>query len=271
MSSVQNITLRTDMNKINEYINQTKSLEYNPIIKLTNDYVNNSYKSPIFRTYINEYVKVLNAYIKENYNNSKGVSAITKADGIILLFNDVQYGFIMIKEYKSIYNALQKFEPMKDKIIEIVDNYYKHLPYANIYANKFIDTIQKRLKNYRSIDSESIAVIRTEFKSHINFYIRYKKLKFSLYQLYYESYPYWTKDYEETENTIAQNIVYGILQCKKSSNGLLDKEKHLSFKDAMLLMNSGLDINIDNYTKFFPEKALKVYQSRKVLSELSQN
>lgn len=267
-TNLLDISLHTDMNKLNKYIKEQQQSECNPLIKLINDAASINHNKFLFYNYVNEYIKVLNDYVKNKYHVSNTIYVYDRMEDILLKFRDTTNYFMQIKRYSSFYIAIQRFEAMKDKIVTIVDDYYTNLNYADDYANEFLDKMEGKLKRYRSIDSDSIKVIRKQFKHHINFYIEYKKFRVASAQLDFASYPYWNKDYKMSESDLIEKLTYGMISSKRY---FIDNTNHLSYKDALLVLNSKLSINKEQFVDCFPEKVYSIYQSRKILNELSQN
>lgn len=272
-SELLDISLKTDVSKLNEYINQQKELAYNPLIRLANEELESSIRKFVFCNYINEYIKVLNAYIEKKYDIKHGVNMYDRTDGLFLRFKGLYDAFFKIKKIASFYKSIQSFELAKDEILIKVNDYYTNLHNAKDYANDYLDKFEIKIKRYKSIDSDCISIVRKEFKHHINFNVIYKKCRILSDQLNYNEYPYWSKRHNYHESDIISNILYSLMQIDKQRNiyGMFDKNKKLSYKDAVLILDANDDdIILNKFITFFPQKAYDVFQARHVLNELSQ-
>lgn len=270
-SKLVNISLKTDVNKLNEYIDQQNKLcNDNPLIKMGKDKLEQNFN---FGFYIYDYIIVLNTYILEKYNVANAVRYLDTMDGLSFAFKKIYNDnyFMKIKKYRSFYKSLQSFELVKDKIVALVDDYYTNLVNSKYYANEFLDKLEIKIKKYYSIDYKDISIIRKEFKQHIRFSIKYKESFIFEDNLIFIEYPYWKNEYKFTEKFITQEILFN-LTSGTTRTRFLDKNKKLSYKDSMILLNDKLyDIDYKNFVEYFPKKAYDIYQARNILNEFSQN
>ena len=270
LSKLVNISLKTDVDKLNEYIDQQNKLcNDNPLIKMGKDGLE-QYFNFNFSFYIYEYIIVLNAYALEKYNVANAVRYVDTMDGFSFAFKKT-YGdyFMKIKKYRSFYKSLQSFELAKDEIVALVDDYYTNLVNSKNYANEFLDKLEIKIKKYYSIDYKDISIVRKEFKQHIRFSIKYKKAFIFEDNLMLAEFPYWKNKYKFPETFIIQEILFWLAS---EITSFLDKDKKLSYKDSMILLNDKLyDIDYKKFVEFFPQKAYDIYQARNILNEFSQN
>ena len=268
LSKLVNISLKTDVDKLNEYIDQQNKLcNDNPLIRMGKDGLEQYFN---FSFYIYEYLIVLNAYALEKYNVANAVRYVDTMDGFSFAFKKTYDDYFMkIKKYRSFYKSLQSFELAKDEIVALVDDYYTNLVNSKDYAKEFLDKLEIKIKKYYSIDYKDISIVRKEFKQHIRFSIKYKEAFIVKDNLMFIEYPYWKNKYKFPETFITQEILFKLTS---ETASLLDKNKKLSYKDSMLLLNDKLyGIDCKKFAKYFPQKAYDIYQARNILNEFSQN